>query len=254
MKILILEDEQITGEGLAFKIMSLRPEAKVLAIIPSVKEAVAWFTAGNEADLAFFDIHLADGLSFEIFNQIKINCPVIFTTAYDQYALRAFEVYSVDYLLKPVDKEAIQRALNKLEFLRENSKNSIPDEFVQSFLSSSQQQTYKQRFLVKVGERLLSFDVNEIMYFMADNKTVWMRLASGRRYPVDYKMDDLQQLLDPNHFFRINRSYLAAFKAIKEVYVYSNSRLKIELDKADNEEEVIVSRDRVEEFRNWMGK
>ena len=153
-----------------------------------------------------------------------------------------------------MDKEAIQRALNKLEFLRENSKNSIPDELVQSFLSTSQQQTYKQRFLVKVGERLLSFDINEIMYFMADNKTVWMRLASGRRYPVDYKMDDLQQLLDPNHFFRINRSYLAAFKAIKEVYVYSNSRLKIELDKADNEEEVIVSRDRVEEFRNWMGK
>ena len=254
MKVLILEDELITAEGLAFKLMTIRPQIQVVAILASVREAVEWFGNGNVADLAFFDIHLADGLSFEVFQQVEVGCPVVFTTAYDQYALQAFDVFSVAYLLKPIDRLSLQKALDKLDLLQGQHGSNIPSNLVEGFLKEENISTYKQRFMTRVGDRLLAFGIGEVSHFMADDKVVWMKLDNKRRYPIDYKMDELEVQLNPKDFFRVNRTYIIAFRSIKEVYLYSSSRLRVELETAEESEEIIVSRDRVEGFRQWFGK
>ena len=254
MKVLIVEDEQLTAEGLAFRLMSLRPGIQISAITASVDETVRYFEVHGQPDLAFFDIHLGDGISFEIFRKTEVKCPVIFTTAYDQYALKAFEVFAVDYLLKPIDKEALERSLQKFEMMTASTHDPVPQALIQTYLSEERKPLYKQRFMTRLGDRLLAFNTEEVDYFMADNKMVWMRLKSGRRYPVEYKMEELDQLLDPALFFRVSRTFIIAFDAIREVCIYSNSRLKVETQQHEKDEEIIVSRDKVEAFRNWFGK
>lgn len=254
MKVVIIEDEVLAVEGLTIQLKKVDPTIEVVASFDSVEDAVIFFKNEEMPDLAFFDIQLADGLSFEIFNQIDISCPVIFTTAYDEYALKAFEVNSIDYLLKPVDQSGLKRAFNKLDQLKgdTNAPPSIDIEALKLALSAPKE-SYKERFMVKIGHKLASYTTNDILYFFGENKIVWLVNAEGRKYPVDYKLEDLQNLLNPKDYFRLNRSFISSHKAIDTVTAYSNSRLKVSLKSCDNDD-IFVSRDKAEALRVWMGK
>lgn len=231
------------------------PDTEVLAILGSVETSVKWFNENPAAaDLVFMDIRLSDGLSFEIFKQVRINQPLIFTTAYNDYALEAFRVNSIDYLLKPVSPEDLDRSLNKLSALRENlmdKHHRIEFEELARVLGQLQK-SYKNRFMVKVGEHIRSIPVESILLFFADGRVVYVLTDQGREYIVDFKMEELDEVLDPELFFRISRSFSVNINAIRDVIVHSNSRLKILLTR-EFERELIVSRDRVNQFKLWFG-
>ena len=252
MRVVIIEDEDLAAWGLLSKLPRVDPSIEIVATLDSVKSAVAWFGANPMPDLAFFDIQLADGLSFEIFDQVKITCPVIFTTAYDAYALKAFKVNSVDYLLKPVSQEDLAQALSKLRQLR--SGVQMDNAVIRQMIQALQPQQHKSRFMVKIGDHLSSVDASEIDFFFGEHKTVWLRHRNGRKYVVDYTLDQLEDMLDPMHFFRLNRQYIAAIAAIKDTVAYSNSRLKITLKDPLDTEDILISREKVEGFKAWLGK
>jgi two-component system LytT family response regulator len=262
MRIVIVEDEELAAEGLITQLKRVEPTAEVLVVLDSVKSALKWFAENPAPELAFFDIQLADGISFEIFERVSITCPVIFTTAYDAYALRAFQVNSIDYLLKPVDAAALKRAFEKLRLLAGAGERAgarpapaaAPSLDLIRQLISRTTPKYKTRFMVKVGERLSAFTTDDIDCFWGENKVVWMRLKTGRKYMVDYTLEELEDMLDPEHFYRLNRKYLVTFGAIKEVIAYSNSRLKVILRDSPDPEDILVSREKAEDFRIWLGK
>lgn len=252
MNVLIIEDEDLAVWGLISKLKRLDPATEVLATLDTVKAAVRWFQENPSPDLAFFDIQLADGLSFEIFDQVKVPCPIIFTTAYDAYALRAFKVNSVDYLLKPVSQEDLEQALSKLQQLRAPAPPDLGT--IRQLLQQMQPRQYKTRFMVKVGDHLTAVEDQEIVFFFGENKIVWIRHQNGRKYPVEYTLEQLEDLLDPQRFFRLNRQYIAAIDSIKDVVSYSNSRLKVSLHDPMNTDDILVSREKVEAFKGWLGK
>ncbi len=257
MNIVIIEDEELAAEALITQIRRINPDIQVLDIFDTVKSAAKWFALNPPPDLAFFDIQLADGLSFEIFEQVRITCPVIFTTAFDAYALRAFKVNSIDYLLKPVDAEALKNAFEKLRLLRNSTaaapQPTIDPDTIRQMLQRTTPK-YKSRFMVKIGDRLAAFTTEETDYFYGENKIVWMRLKNGRKYVIDYTLDELEDLLNPDIYFRLNRKYIVTFESIKEVIAWSNSRLKITLKEAPDTEDILISREKAEEFRVWLGK
>lgn len=252
MRVIIVEDEDLAAWGLLSKLLRVDPAIEVVSTLDSVKSAVAWLETNPMPDLAFFDIQLADGLSFEIFDRVKVTCPVIFTTAYDAYALKAFKVNSVDYLLKPVSQEDLAQALSKLRQLRGTP--LINNELIRQMMESIRPNRPKNRFMVKVGERLSSVDAEEIDFFFGENKIVWLRHRNGRKYILDYTLEQLEELLDPERFFRLNRQYITSLEAIKDTVSYSNSRLKITLKDPLSKEDVLVSREKVEAFKEWLGK
>lgn len=252
MRVLIIEDEDLAAWSLISKLQRLDPAITVVATLDTVQAAVAWLRQNPAPDLAFFDIQLADGLSFEIFEQVKVPCPIIFTTAYDAYALRAFKVNSVDYLLKPVDQDDLARAFSKLRQLRGPA--ALDADTIQRMMSAITPQQYKTRFLVKVGDHLTAVAAAGIDFFFGENKIVWLRHQNGRKYPVDYNLEQLEEMLDPELFFRLNRQYITTITAIKDVVTYSNSRLKVTLKDPLDKDDVLVSREKVEAFKNWMGK
>ncbi len=252
MRILIIEDEDLAAWGLISKLQQLDPATEVLATLDTVKSAVEWFKTNPAPDLAFFDIQLADGLSFEIFEQVKVPCPIIFTTAYDAYALRAFKVNSVDYLLKPVSPEDLAQAFSKLRQLRGAA--TLDAGTIQQMMQMLKPRQYKTRFMVKVGDHLTAVAAEEVDYFFGENKIVWLRHQNGRKYPVEYTLEQLEEMLDPVHFFRLNRQYITAIGVIKDVVTYSNSRLKVTLKDPMNTDDVLVSREKVEAFKLWFGK
>jgi two-component system, LytTR family, response regulator len=256
MNILIIEDEDLAVETLVRQIKKLDTPVEVVATLDSVKTAVAWLKANPAPDLAFFDIQLADGLSFEIFEQANVAFPVIFVTAFDAYALRAFKVNSIDYLLKPVEVDALRLAFDKLKMLQKPTASAHPTldlAVIQQMLARTTPK-YKTRFMVKVGEKLVAFTTDEIEYFFGENKIVWLRLKNGRKYVVDYTLEELEDLLDPEQFFRLNRKYITTFGAIDETVAYTNSRLKVKLNNPVDNEDILVSREKAEEFRVWLGK
>lgn len=257
MNIVIIEDEELAAEALAAQLCRIDPETRVVAQLDSVKTSIAWFNENPVPDLAFFDIQLADGLSFEIFEKAKVLCPVIFTTAYDAYALRAFKVNSIDYLLKPVDSQALKNAFDKLQNLRSiptASPQPVVDMDTIRQLLNRTSPKYKTRFMVKIGDRLTAFTTEELDFFYGENKIVWMRLKNGRKYIVDYTLEELEDLLDPDKFYRLNRKYIVTFESITEVIAWSNSRLKVALKDAPDKDDILISREKAEEFRVWLGK
>lgn len=258
MKVLIVEDEELAAEGLVQNLRRIEPEIEVLMILDSVREAVNWFRNNPMPELAFFDIQLADGLSFSIFEQVQITCPIIFTTAYDEYALRAFKVNSIDYLLKPFEQEDLRKALDKWRLLS-GSNSSQPDAeiirlLMQQMSSQIRQPSYKTRFMVKTGDHLHSINSSEIDYLYSENKIVWLRHQNGRKYLIDYTLEQLEDMLDPQNFYRINRKYIVSIGAIKSVAAYTNSRLKVLLKEPPDKEDVLISREKVETFKAWLGK
>lgn len=251
MRILILEDEELAADRLQSMILKLRPETEVLAVLDTVEEAVEFLRAEPPVDLAFFDIQLADGASFQVFEQLKVSCPVIFTTAYDQYTLKAFKVNSIDYLLKPINEPDLAQAIGQFEEMRAQfgvSQNSL--QRVEKVLRSLQKQ-YKSRFVVRAGHQFLSIRAASIQYFFTEHKTTWLRHQDGKKHALEHTLEELEELLDPAMFFRVNRQYIVHIDQIQQTTVYSNARLKIRLGDAT---ETTVSRDRVSGFKTWLGQ
>jgi DNA-binding LytR/AlgR family response regulator len=251
VRILIVEDEPLAAAQLAATIASLKPEAKILEVCDTVKSAVDWISKNEGPDLAFFDIQLGDGLSFEIFEQAELKCPVIFVTAFDQYAIQAFKVNSVDYLLKPIEKNELEQALLKFERMLLPGSSKVTPGFVEEIISSLSRKKYKERFLVKVGSHLRIVAIEDVPYFYSFQKGTYVKLTNGKDYLLDYSLEMVEEMVDPAIFFRINRKYLVALKSIREVVAYSNSRLKLKvLYSADND--FLVAREKVKAFKKWV--
>ncbi len=250
MKVVIVEDEQLAAEKLQGLIRNAAPDCEVIQILESVEEAVNWFSANLAPDLVFMDIQLDDGTSFEIFEEISIDAPIIFTTAFDQYALRAFKVNSVDYLLKPIDKDELARALVKFKKIY-NEKGDF--EAKVSKVIEQLSQKYKTRFFIRVGTRFQSIPANRIGAFFVEERSTFLKTLEGKTYDLDYSLDQLQTLVDPEQFYRVNRNFLININCINDIVSYSTNRLKLRLI-VGFEEGIIVSRDKVSDFKHWMDK
>lgn len=251
MNILIIEDEPLAAEQLNHLVKQLKPDAQLLASLDSVRRSVTWLNANPQPDLIFMDIQLADGLSFEIFDQVEIKSSIIFTTAYNEYALKAFKVNSIDYLLKPVDAADLKAAFQK----HQNLTTTAPDKMMESISYAMQMLTkkYKERFVVKVGEHLKSIETNDILFFYSLEKTTFAQTKDGRKHILDFTLDQVDSLLNPSTFFRVNRKYIVGLASIQDMISYTTSRLKLSLHKSDDKE-VIVARERVLEFKEWLDK
>lgn len=249
-RILIIEDEKLAQDHLARLLLGIRPEVTIVERLESVARSVAWLQQ-HTADLIFLDIHLSDGLSFSIFEQIELNTPIIFTTAYDEYALKAFKVNSVDYLLKPIDEDDLRASLSKYQNLRAPA----PAVNFEKLISALRQPapTWQERFLVHRGERLLSVRTDQIAYFEGEDRYVYLTKTDGSRFIVDYRLSDLEQLLDPQHFFRLNRSFIAHFSAIDGMVNLSKSKIKVDL-LPPTKRQVIVSSEGCAAFKAWLNR
>ncbi|HMV10671.1 MAG TPA: LytTR family DNA-binding domain-containing protein [Cyclobacteriaceae bacterium] len=253
MNVLIIEDEPLAVQRLETLVGDIHPGANIVSRIDSVKKSVQWFKSNPSPDLVLMDIQLADGISFQIFEQCEVNAPVIFTTAYDEYALKAFKVNSIDYILKPVDKTDLANALRKLESL----KNAQPTQtqLMQSITQAMQMLTrkYKERFVIKVGEHLKTVDTKSILYFYSQEKTTFCHTSDNRNYILDYTLEQLETLVDPTDYFRANRKYLVGNNSIQDIISYTNSRLRLVL-KNSQDNDIIVARERVQDFRLWLDR
>lgn len=252
MKVLIVEDESMAAKRLTNLLLKLEPDIEILDQLDSVKTAVKWLS-NNQADLLFFDIQLADGLSFEILNQVNIQTPIIFTTAFDEYAIKAFKVNSIDYLLKPIDPEELKHALEKFH---QNFRQPEPQQPNMTMLEQAMKmltKQYKERFVVKIGEHIYTIPVSDTAYFFSQDKATFLVTQEKKRYIIDYTLEEVEGLIDPQDFFRINRKYLVSMRAVKDIVSYTNSRLRIILHQSD-EMDAIVSRERVQDFKKWLDR
>ena len=251
MNVIIIEDEKPAARLLQRKLEKLNIAVKVM--LHSVEEALDWFSKNEHPELIFLDIQLSDGLSFEIFEKIDIKSAVIFTTAYDEYALRAFKLNSIDYLLKPIDEDDLAVAVSKFKVrLPKQEALQLDFEQIKKMLSNPFEKNYKKRFTVKIGQHLKVISIDEIECFFSENKGTYIHTSDNRNYLIETILENLEQELDPAIFFRVSRKFIIPLKAIKEIVVYSNSRLKVILP-SYKEDEVVVSREKVSDFKNWIG-
>ena len=250
MNVIIIEDEKPSARRLQRMLKTLDIEAETM--LHSVEESITWFQNNEHPDLIFLDIQLSDGLSFEIFDAIEITSAIIFTTAYDEYALQAFKLNSIDYLLKPIDDEALEKAVFKFK-TRLPVRQSVTLDFneIKKLLVNPIEREYKKRFSVKVGQHLKLVNIDEIECFYSENKGTYLHTIQGRNYLLDTTLDALEQELAPEQFFRINRKFYVNIHAIKDMVSYTNSRLQIKLS-TYNEQEVVVARERVKDFKKWL--
>lgn len=251
MKTIIIEDEKPAARLLQRKLEKLNVGVDVM--LHSVQESVNWFSNNEHPDLIFLDIQLSDGLSFEIFEKVSVKSAIIFTTAYDEYALKAFKLNSIDYLLKPIDEDDLEAAVLKYRArIPENKPLQLDFEQIRNMLSNPFEKTHKRRFTVKIGQHLKVIQAEEIECLYSENKGTYIHTKDNRDYLIDATLEILERELDPDEFFRVSRRFIIPLKAIREISLYSNSRLKIILPtyKAD---EVIVSREKVSEFKTWIG-
>jgi two-component system, LytTR family, response regulator LytT len=252
MNVLIIEDELPASEMLAEMLTEYDPAIKVLACLESVKSAVNWLSTHSFPDLIFCDIHLADGNSFEIFDQIAVKSPLIFTTAYNQYAIQAFRVNSIDYLLKPFDRQSLANALQKFSEVRRG--NMAPDlSELQQMMEHLQVKPagYKSRFLVKSGQTMKYVPTEEVAYFYAEEKVVFLVTTANQKFIIDYTLDGLKPMLDAEKFFRINRQFLVNIQAIQTVKPYFKGRLVVYVT-PPSPVDVVVSSEKASSFRSWL--
>jgi len=250
MKVIIIEDEKPSARRLQRMLNALHVEAETM--LHSVEESIEWFQNNEHPDLIFLDIQLSDGLSFEIFEAIEIKSAIIFTTAYDEYALQAFKLNSIDYLLKPIDDEELEKAVNKYKD-RSFEKQSVTLNFddIKKLLANPIDREYKKRFSIKVGQHLKLINIDDIECFYSENKGTYLYTTEGRNYLLDTTLEQLEDELEPQTFFRINRKFVVNIHAIKDMISYTNSRLQIKLN-SYNEQDVIVARERVKDFKVWL--
>jgi DNA-binding LytR/AlgR family response regulator len=252
MRLIIIEDERPAANRLQKLILEAEPSAQILDTLDSVEDAVAWFQSGQSLDLAFMDIQLADGLSFDIFKQATVTVPVIFTTAFDQYALRAFKANGIDYLLKPVDTADLAAALDKFKRLHPTPMDPPVLEAIQRLVSSARQNhRYRERFLVKQGDQLRYVPTAEVAYFIAEGGYVRLVTHQGHGLLLDQSLEMIVQDIDPQQFFQVSRQCIVSIRSIVKIHAWHNSRLKLDLVPT-NAQEVVVSRDRVREFKLWL--
>lgn len=253
MKVVIVEDEHLTAQRLEGMLKKYDKGIEVLAELPSVAEAVDWFKSNPDPDLAFMDIHLEDGQSFSIFENINLQIPVIFTTAYDEYTIQAFKVNSVDYLMKPLNYDELVQAIEKYKRIHaqpDDEANGI-ENLLQSL--NKKETEYKDRFLVSIGSRLKSIETSDINYFYSAEKVTFLVTRDNQRFPVDYSLDKLAIMLNPKEYYRINRQTMVKLSAIANIHVFSKGKIKLDLIPA-MKEDVFVSMDKVVEFKDWLGK
>lgn len=248
MKVVIVEDEKPAYTRLSKMIKDTIEDVEELAHLESVKDAIAWFENNPSPDVLFLDIHLADGSGFDFLKMSKANCPVIFTTAYDQYAIEAFKTNGIEYLLKPIKKEELQHAVHKLENFKTFMVGSNPPVVT----AQPANKEYKKRFIIRFGEHIKTLQVEEVAYFYSENKATFARTFENRNFPMDYNLDALEGMLNPHDFFRINRQYLINLKAIEDMKTYSKARVIVTLKPAVKELP-IVSSERSAEFKQWLG-
>lgn len=261
MKVLIIEDEELAVKKLRKTLESVDQTAEVVGVADSIRSSVSWLEENPTPDLILMDIELADGQSFEIFEKVDVKSTVIFTTSYDEYALKAFKVNSVDYLLKPVQKEDLEAALNKLKNLQAmygagTNGSSDPlnvDNLVKELKQKLQPKEFRKRFLVKHAQKLISIEVHDIAYFYSDGRLNFFKTSDNKKYVVDYTMDELEEMLDPDKYFRISRSFYVSIASIDQIHDYFGNRLLLNL-KPVVDKESIVSREKVADFKKWMGK
>lgn len=261
MKIVIIEDEKAAVRNLTSLLNEIKPNGEIVTILDSISSTIEWFSSHPMPELVFMDIHLADGSAFEIFNHINITCPIIFTTAYDEYALRAFKVNSIDYLLKPIGKEDIEHAFDKLQGLQDTAdKHQFPfpqqeNELLKLIHSLQKQENYKSHFLIPTkGDKLLPVSVDMIQLFYIKDCQVKVVLTDETEYYFSQTLDELTECLNPSLFFRANRQYLISREAIKDIDLWFNSRLSINLYYSGIKEKILVSKARVAEFKEWFSK
>jgi two-component system response regulator LytT len=257
MKILIVEDEDLAVKKLQKTLKSVAPDADVTGITDSIKSTVEWLHVNEQPDLILMDIELADGQSFEIFNLIQVKSPVVFTTSYDEYALKAFKVNSIDYLLKPVQKEDLEKSIHKFRSLAlkqmEQNDGVNMDNIIKQLQQKLQPKEYRKRFLVKNGQKLVSIEVNDIRYLFSDGRLNFFKTADNKKFVVGYTMDELEDMLDPEKYFRISRSFYVSINSIEKIDDYFGNRLILQLKPAVDKE-ALVSREKVTDFKKWMGK
>ncbi|HMJ47142.1 MAG TPA: LytTR family DNA-binding domain-containing protein [Ferruginibacter sp.] len=257
MNILIVEDEELAVKKLIKTLQAVDDTAVIAGVSDSIKSTVEWLQANPEPDLILMDIELADGQSFEIFNLISLKSPVVFTTSYDEYALKAFKVNSIDYLLKPVQKDELAAALHKYKEVK-NAYTGAKESFnmenlVKELQEKLQPKEYRRRFLVKLGSKLVSIEVEDIAYFYSDGRLNFFKTRDNKKFVVDYTMDELENMLSPDEYFRISRSFYVSLSSIDRMDDYFGNRIILGLVPAVDKE-ALVSREKVSEFKKWMGK
>jgi two-component system, LytTR family, response regulator LytT len=254
IKALVIEDEDLAANRLINLLQQIEPDIDIAGPIDSVEQTILYLQKNQQPDLLFLDIQLADGKSFSIFDQVKVNVPIIFTTAYDEYAIRAFELNSIDYLLKPVSLEKLRAALDKFKkisaYYQHDNFNGQLNSLLQS-IKLQAEPTYKTRFLVNKGDVLLPITVDETAYFYAEDKAVFLVTAENKKYLINFSLEELEDKLDPKLFFRVNRQFICSIKAIFKAHNYFNYRLKLALQPEPGTE-VIVSKSKTSEFKAWM--
>ena len=254
MKLVIIEDEYHAHQHLVSLIKEIEPQAEILEILDSVEDAVTWFRHHPQPDLIFMDIQLADGLSFEIFGQVDLAAPVIFTTAFDQYTLKAFKVNSVDYLLKPVEPAELRAAINKFGEVYQTAVPAFDQGAMQRLFDNLRaKNTFRSRFLIKKGQTWQSVPVEEIAHLYSEDGLTFAMDRQKRRYQLDLSLEKLQDELDPHRFFRINRKQIVAFSSIEKIHSWFNHRMKVNLQPQEPFES-IVSRDKVKHFKEWLDR
>jgi DNA-binding LytR/AlgR family response regulator len=252
-RILLIEDEYPAAERLSKMVLTLG-DTEIIASLDSIENSVAFLKSSNTIDLIFSDIQLSDGLSFKIFEQVSVQVPIIFTTSYDEYAIRAFKVKSIDYLLKPIKQEELIQAYKKYKELFNKTENQDYSTKIASLLQEISQQkpkNYQQRFLVKHQEQLIPVAQEQIAYFYSANKMVCLISKDGKQFLVDYTLEELEDLLNPTYFFRLNRQFIASVESISKIHQYFHGKLKLELEPSSTEE-VIVSREKSPIFQQWL--
>ena len=250
MKVLIIEDEQPASQKLIRLLGGIDSTIEIMDVLRSVEEAINWLSKHPDPELIFMDIQLEDGICFEIFESCSIKSPVIFTTAYDEYSLKAFKVNSVDYLLKPIVPEELKNAIDKFKKVHSHNDDIAK---IESIINQLQPKT-KERFLIKVGEHYRSVQISSINCFYIKERCNFINVDNGKNYDIDYSLDKVEQIIDSKMFFRVNRNFIINFSAIHDIIVYSSNRLKIILSNWTEKDEIMVSRERVADFKNWMDR
>lgn len=255
MKIAIIEDEAPALNRLKKMVQVALPNAELVATADSIESGIELFANHPSLDLVFMDIELADGQSFELIKQVEIKCPIIFTTAYDEFAIKAFRVNALDYLLKPINADELSQAINKVKTYQANSQPDFKNQFEQLLqgLTIPSTNAYKNRFLIRNGNKLVSVPVEEILLFHAADKLVYVYTQNNQKLVIDYTLDELCDLLNPKYFFQLNRQFIAHINSIKSIHTYFNGKLKVELLRVE-QEEVLVSRERAPEFKQWLNQ
>jgi two-component system, LytTR family, response regulator LytT len=250
MNIIIIEDEKPAARLLQRKVEKLG--LQVNTMLHSVEESILWFQKNRQPDLIFLDIQLSDGLSFEIFEEIEIQSAIIFTTAYDEYALRAFKLNSIDYLLKPIDEDDLEIAITKFKSRNQPQNLALDFDMIKRMLINPVEKDFKKRFTVKIGQQIKLIDIQEVECFYSQDKGTYLHTLDNRDYLLDGTLEHLETELNPEDFYRVSRKFIIPLKAIKEIQMHSNSRLKVVLP-TYKEDEVIVARERVSDFKEWIG-